>query len=78
MAKKHSKQFTYRVAYYDEAEQAKPPTQRTASTVQVQATSVGRALSRAFRELGLSSQHQWHVVSVSPILGEVEARHYSV
>lgn len=76
--KRQSKRFTYRVAYYDRDEQAKSPTTRSVSTINVEATSVDRAINRAFATLGLDSRRDWHVVSVTPILDEVSARRYQV
>lgn len=76
--RKQSRQFTYRVAFYDAAEMTKPPTTRSVSTVTVQATSVQRALTAAFAATGLESRRDWHVVSVAPVLSEAEARRYQV
>lgn len=76
--KKQSKQFNYRVAYYTEQELYNPPTTRSVSKVHVKATSVQRALTAAFTELGLESKRDWHVVSVTPVLDQTEARRYQV
>lgn len=76
--RKQSRQFTYRVAFYDAEEMTKAPTSRSVSTVRVRATTVQRALTAAFAESGLESRRDWHVVSVAPILTEAEARRYQV
>lgn len=75
---KGNRNFSYQVKYYLKDQLDKTPATRVPETVYVDATSVPRAISKAKTKLELESGHDWLILSVKPVLTDVEKRRYQL